>query len=157
MACVSNLIFVIFLLPPPPLPTWFVIGGENQLWRTSEPRLVQSEVGCRSGGEAPLCPWKRNDKKTKKHHYTGKKNSSYVRKSRREHLQSHIRITAMHLIQYMTKYMHISSYIMKPSTHMTLQPFNSEFPYFIFYQYSLEIIIESNTSLSYLHWVWYAK
>ncbi len=67
--------------------------------------------------------------------YTDKKENKifpYIRKSRRERLQSHIWLTVS---SFMTKYLRISSW-------MTLQPLPSEFPYilyetkfyFIFYQ-----------------------
>jgi hypothetical protein len=49
--------------PPPPPPSPYVVCYrrrepivKNLLRLFTEPRLVQSEVGCRSGGEAPLCP-----------------------------------------------------------------------------------------------------
>jgi len=81
--------------------------------------------------------------------------SSYLRKSRRERLQSHIWLTVS---SYMTKYLRISSY-------MTLQPFPSEFPYiwgkfyFHFYQCSKQVyllIIQRNnnhkTACVYITW-----
>jgi hypothetical protein len=53
--------------------------------------------------------------------------SSYMRKFRREQLQSHLRLTAS---SYMTKYWRISSYIRKPFLiYMTVQLFPSEYPY----------------------------
>ncbi len=63
--------------------------------------------------------------------YTNKKEnnfSSYIRKSRRERLQSHIWLTAS---SYMTKYLRISSYTVlgSLSSYTTLQPLPSEFPY----------------------------
>ncbi len=65
------------------------------------------------------------------------KNSSFIRKSRRERLLSQIWLTAS---SYMTKYLRISSSTRNPSSYMTLQPLPSEFPYiwgkflFLFYQ-----------------------
>ncbi len=64
--------------------------------------------------------------------------SLYLRKYRREQLQSHIWLTSS---LYMVKYLRISSYIIgSPSSYMTLQPLPSEIFniwgkfYFIFYQ-----------------------
>jgi hypothetical protein len=52
--------------------------------------------------------------------------SSYIRKFRMEQLQSHIWLTAS---SYMGKYLRISSSLGSPSSYMTLQLLNSEFPY----------------------------
>ncbi len=79
----------------------------------------------------------------------------YIRKFRREQLQSHIWLTAS---SYMGKCLRISSYIRKPYLiYMTLQLLHSEFPYiwgkfyFLFYQC---IMVKCDLRRDYGDYIW---